>query len=210
MRKSIAFIDCFIETPANICFNEYASYSREFCSYHMPSMYGFDSLKKLAKADAFIILGSASHVSEKLDWHQGLLDFIIPKLESGKAVLGICFGHQLLADYYGCQIDYIDSHREVIQEIRKTKITKSELGYTPNKNLNLVYSHAQVVKEVSDQMIPFACSKVSKFEALRHVHYPLWTVQSHPEASTHFMKKFRSQSSHDGLKLIDNFIKNIS
>ena len=59
-------------------------------------------------------------------------------------------------------------------------------------------------------MIPFGCLKVYNFEALKHVQYTQSTVQSHPEALTNFMKNFNNQTSHDGFKLIDNFIINIS
>lgn len=213
MKKSIAFIDCFIETPAHNCFNQYVNYSNLPCSYHMVSKYGFSSLKQLKKVDAFIILGSASHVSEKLDWHKELIDFIIPKLENMTPVLGICFGHQLLADHYGCEIDYIDQSKNIIQEIRDTKISYNELGFKEGEILSLAYSHAQVVTKVSSEMETFAFSSLSQFEALKHKKYPLWSFQAHPEASEYFiLNQLNHQSTmalNHGTRVLDNFVKMI-
>lgn len=208
MSISLAFIDCFIETPANLCFNDFAISSNFRCTYHMPSKYGFDSLMQLKGVDGYIILGSASHVSDKLTWHKELLDFIIPKIESNIGVLGICFGHQLLANYYGCELGFINDSQEVYNELRQTQVIQDELGFKKGETLSLAYSHAQVVTNISKNMISFARSSRSLYEGLKHKDYNLWTVQSHPEASHNFLKQINSDSlNHDGFRILDNFTK---
>ena len=126
--KHFAFIDCFINDPANHCVNDIALKNKITASYHMPSKFGFNSLKALSHVDGFIILGSASHISEKLKWHKELLDFIIPQIEKNIPTLGICFGHQLIADYYGCEIDYIQKDKKIFSVTRELNF-KEDFGF---------------------------------------------------------------------------------
>lgn len=213
MKKSIAFIDCFIETPVNHCVNDFIIRSKFACTYHMPSKYGMDSLNSLGASDAYIVLGSASHVSDKLPWHQKLLEFLIPKLENGTPVLGICFGHQLLANHYGCEVDYINNDRSIMTETRTITITSNQMGLEKDLSLELPFAHAQVVTKLSSQMQSFASSKLSPHEALKHIKYPLWSFQAHPEASEKFIRedanvkdlKKVSDVKEAGYKILDSF-----
>jgi GMP synthase (glutamine-hydrolysing) len=217
MKKSLAFIDCFMETPVNHCVNDYIIHSGLPCTYHMVSRFGADSLKSLKQADGYVILGSASHVTEKLDWHQQLLDFIIPKLENGIPVLGICFGHQLLAHHYGCKVGYLHEDKFKHTETRSIKITNDQMGLSRGQQLTLAYSHSQVVQSLTKDIHSFANSPLSPNEAIYHSKYPMWCFQAHPEASEKFIIEDAKttdpatikQVIQDGHGLIDSFTNSI-
>ena len=211
--KTIAFIDCFVNTPVNHSVNSYSLHTDNKCTYHMPSVYGLKSLEQLEETDAYIILGSASHITEKLNWHKELLDFIIPKIEANIPTLGICFGHQLIADYYGCEVGYIYKDKQMLTEVRDIQITEESMGLKVNENYSIAFAHSQIVKNISEQFISFANSSLSQYEALKHKSFNYWSFQAHPEASKVFLKdevklstdETISQTQSQGFHIIDMF-----
>lgn len=210
MKKSIAFIDCFIQTPVNHCVNDFILRSNQLgefnlaSTYHMPAQYGMDSLNAIKKVDAIVVLGSASHVSEKLDWHQRLLDYIIPQLETGTPVLGICFGHQLLAHHYGCKVDYVKPDKEILTQTRNIQILADAMSLKAGTSLELAFAHAQVVTTLSSELKSFAASSLSSNEALIHKKYPLWSFQAHPEASHKFIREDANITDPDKVQKVLN------
>lgn len=203
--RSIAVIDPYIETPALINFNELVFKFPNFkFTYHAPSKFGFDSLNALSKIDGIIILGSYSHVHENLPWHKELLNFVIPLLENDTPVLGICFGHQLIAHYYGSELGFLTPDEFFYQEVRETNYQ--------GKTLKLIYSQAQTISKLSDKFESLATSERSPFEIIRHKTFPFTGVQSHPEASLELVKKLGGDETvkECGMSLIEEFLnKNV-
>lgn len=205
--KTIAVLDNYIETPALRNFNELVENYPEFrFTYHSPSQFGDLTLKALSKVDGIIIFGSKSHVFEKLSWHQEILDFVIPRLESGTPTLGICFGHQLMASYYGSVVDYINEKEENFTEIRKmTSIDNKE-------EITLCYAHSQCIKELSDNFTLLGSSNISTFDYLKHKNFPLTCIQAHPETSLEYLKTLTNDESlaiktkENGNKIIQDFL----
>ncbi len=208
--KNVAFIDCFINDPVNHCVNELVEKLQLVSTYHMPSKYGMESLTSLTKPTHYIILGSASHVHENLQWHKDLLEFIIPKIHSGAFVLGICFGHQLIAHHLGCEVGYIDSSKKTFDIVRDVVFNKSTLGHSKNESLSLAYSHAQVVKKITKDFDVLASSKDSMFDVLHLKKTNYYSLQAHPEASLSFIKKANAHDINlvqsNGLNFINSFL----
>lgn len=215
--KSIAFIDCFVETPVNKCVNSFVLESGLPCTYHMASKYGVSTLKQLEKADAYIILGSASHVTENLSWHKELLSFIIPKIEAKIPTLGICFGHQLIAHHYGLDVGYLYEDKKKLTEVRDIIFLKDELEIRKGQQLSLAYAHSQVVKSINDKFEHIARSETCLYEGLKLKGNPYWSFQAHPEASKSFIKedaavtdeKLITKTLSDSYKLLMGFVQNL-
>ena len=55
-------------------------------------------------ADAYLITGSKRSVYEDEPWIAELADFLRTELDRGCKVVGICFGHQLLAHFFGGEV----------------------------------------------------------------------------------------------------------
>lgn len=215
--KSLAFIDNFVESPTNHNVNDYVNYKNIVSTYHMPAKYGMSSLKDLKRYDAFVLLGSASHVHENLEWHHRLIEYIIPKLEAGIPVFGICFGHQLIAHHYGSKLDYYQSDQILLKEAREVQITQTTLGFNKEEKLMLGFSHSQVITELSDAFLNCAVSSRSQYEFIQHSKYPFWGVQAHPEASAKFLENDAHVSDQstkemvllDGRRVLDAFYAQI-
>jgi GMP synthase (glutamine-hydrolysing) len=213
----IAFIDCFMQSPVNKCVNNFVLRTGLACTYHMPSLYGFESLQELKQVDGFIILGSASHVTQRLDWHQQLKDYLIPKLENNTPTFGICFGHQLIADHYGSRVDYIQEDQFKRVEVRDVKTLRPFLGLKAEETISLAFSHSQMVHELSDQFIHLAESPICKYEAIQHKGYPFWSFQAHPEATIKFItenaqvtdQSIVEKTLSSGQRLLDGFIQEL-
>jgi GMP synthase (glutamine-hydrolysing) len=54
--------------------------------------------------DAVIMTGSPLSVTARAEWMEHAADYLVDAAEHGKPVLGVCFGHQLLAWRHGAQV----------------------------------------------------------------------------------------------------------
>jgi GMP synthase-like glutamine amidotransferase len=183
----ISFIDCYIQSPVNHCVNQFIQRSNIPCTYHAPSQFGTNSLKSEKTPNAYVILGSAAHVTEMKSWQANLIEFIIPKLESGIPVLGICYGHQLIAHHYGSNVAYTDIEKTHYKEARKISISKDFWNYKSNHTFSLAYAHSQIVTKLSDQFEQLADSHRFQNEIIKHKSLPFYGLQAHPEASRDFL-----------------------
>lgn len=215
--KQIAFIDCFTESPANVCVNDFIIRTKIPTTYHMVSQYGFKSLASIPNPDAFIVLGSASHLSDDLPWHKELAIFLDKKLTENIPVLGICFTHQLMANFYGSKVDFIDHSEELIKESRIVEFNQNFLRYSKNQKINLPYCHSQVIKELSDNFITVASSEKFDYEIIKHKTLPFIGMQAHPEASLNFISneinietsELITKTKNDGDSFLNYFIASL-
>ena len=53
------------------------------------------------QCDCYVITGSRHSVYDDLPWIARLATFVETALDAGKPVVGICFGHQLMAHFFG-------------------------------------------------------------------------------------------------------------
>ena len=51
--------------------------------------------------DGYLITGSRHSVYDELPWIESLVNFIKEVLASRRKIIGVCFGHQLMAHYFG-------------------------------------------------------------------------------------------------------------
>ena len=55
-------------------------------------------------AQGYVITGSRNSVYEELPWLPALVEFVRGEMAAGRPVVGICFGHQLIAHYFGGEV----------------------------------------------------------------------------------------------------------
>ena len=186
----IAFLDCYIISPINHSINEFVCNHPQPFTYHFPAQNKLEDIHSLPKEPTgIIVLGSASNVTENLDWHKKILDYVIPKLESGIPVLGICFGHQLIASHYGCEINNAVNNETNFREAREIIFKDPVLNYKTGDKIVLPYYHQQIIKKRSEDIIELAYSERFSNEIISHKKYPFIGTQAHPEASMKFLSE---------------------
>lgn len=185
--KNICIIDNYMIEPAFVSFNGLIERFNIKGSYHAPSQWGFKSLEKAKHYDAIILLGSASNIEDKLSWHKPLADFVFANLQNNIPCLAICFGHQLMVDYFGGKIGNLYPDKTKFVGERIVNFIDSFGNIQKNMNLNFTFSHQQIVLNIPECFKVLAESELNKFEVLSHKNYPLITIQAHPEATGEFL-----------------------
>jgi GMP synthase-like glutamine amidotransferase len=140
-----------------------------------------------------VVMGSAaSPLEEHVPWLQALGGWLRP-LISGEVelpLLGICFGHQLLAHLAGGEVGYLRSDRDKDVGFRITELSGGRL--LPGRHrLQVIVSHREVVHTVPPELRIVGSRPGVPIDAVEHRHLPLFGVQFHPEARDDFCRDHR-------------------
>ncbi|MAV92992.1 MAG: hypothetical protein CMG01_02365 [Candidatus Marinimicrobia bacterium] len=134
-------------------------------------------------ADAYILTGSKYSIYDDIDWIYKLKNFTKKLIENQRYVLGICFGHQVLAHCLGAKV----KKNKLGWELGSYKINLTEKGLK-NKLFEgfsyqeIVYeSHQDTVLELPDNIDILADS--SKSNQSFSYNEKVFGVQFHPEFS---------------------------
>lgn len=214
MTMQIAVIDPYMKSPAINCFNGLVDLLQRPLSYFQPSQFDLKQLQERRdKTSAYIVLGSASHVHEKLNWHAPLADFLIEELTNLKPVLGCCFGHQLICHALGSDVVYHTDENTKLMGKRLITITEDFWNFKKGEVFNLGVTHKQVVKNLAPGLrsVGFGLEN----DIVIHESLPFLGTQAHPEASFYFLnhdiqnldQAQQLQVHQDGAELISRFFK---
>ncbi|PWY56390.1 GMP synthase [Legionella qingyii] len=135
-------------------------------------------------ADAYVITGSRYGVNDDLAWISALEEFIRRLHAARKKIIGICFGHQLIAKALGGKV--IKSHQGWGIGMSVNKITQHKPWMSPSLGiLNLIVSHQDQVVFLPEEAEVLAASDFCPFYMLQ-IGDNLLTVQGHPEFSKRY------------------------
>ncbi len=149
----------------------------------------------LARAERIILSGGPSSVTAQ---DNGLAEEIVKKYaknELAKPLLGVCFGHQLIAHALGGTVEKGKSAEYGITQIIVDDPDTLFEGVGPS--FSAWASHFDEVKALPPDFIALAHSDICKYEAMRHATRPLFSVQFHPEV----------WHTEHGEKILENFLK---
>ena len=182
----VAVLDPGTRIPELDCFNRMSRAASIPLTYHLPAIRGADSLHRQTDGVVgIVILGSGASVHENADWQLALDEWLLPKIAADVPVLGLCYGHQHLADRLGGTVDYLFEDRHKLRGVRRVSVAADRL-WGPATSGEMVVSHREIVTRLPEGFVGLAACEGVPYDAMAHPERPLWGFQPHPEATTAF------------------------
>jgi len=160
-----------------------------------------EALPPVDSLSGVIITGSPAMVTDKDDWMRVLADWIVQVVKRNIPLLGICLGHQLLAEAMDGRVDYHPSGREIgTVSIRLTAEGNQDRLLGALSDTFLAHTtHAQTVSKLPVNALRLAENAFEINHAFR-LGENAWGVQFHPEFSADVMRAYVSEQSDALLK----------
>jgi len=136
-------------------------------------------LPEIDACDAYLITGSRHSVYDDLPWIRDLVAFVEEALKARKKIIGICFGHQLVAHYFGGETRMADQGWGVGVQTSRIETRESWME-PPLGKFALLSSHKDQVIKLPDGASSFATSEFCPFAGFVWNDLVL-TFQGHPE-----------------------------
>lgn len=138
-------------------------------------------------ADGIVIMGSGASVNDHAPWIAALANWIRPLVlgEVRRPLLGICFGHQLVAHVAGGRVEYAYPDRRKRVGVEETWVDGSRL-LPDSTALRVVVSHREIVTSCPPRFRAVARRPGCALDGIEHAELPLFSFQFHPEAGPEF------------------------
>ena len=150
--------------------------------------------KNLKNVSGIILSGGPLNVyqTKKASIDKKIFNLNIP-------ILGICFGHQIIAKEFGGKVKQAKSREFGLVNIRKIKNSLLTKNFFKNSKNTVWMSHADQVTKLPRGFKVLASTPTSRYTIIENKNKKFYGVQFHPEV-TH---------TSNGKKLLKNFIYNI-
>ncbi len=138
-----------------------------------------------------LITGSGAMVTERLDWSERSADWLRDAAAHAVPMLGICYGHQLLAHAFGGAVDWNPAGREMgTHEVRLHPVAADDplfRGLPQRFAAQLTHRQSVVAPPPGAAVLAESDRDACQAFALNgHV----WGLQFHPEFSTGHMRGY--------------------
>ena len=128
--------------------------------------------------DAYLITGSSAGVYDGDPWIGQLMDFL--RQAKGRAKLvGVCFGHQAMAEAFGGKV--IKSPKGWGVGLHSYDVRETEPWMDPARAIAIPASHQDQVVELPPAARVLASSDFTPFGMLDYADQPAISIQLHPE-----------------------------
>jgi len=169
-----------IERLSNLLISIFEKYYIDFEIYHLT-----DTIEDLDKFSHLIISGSAMFASQENEHDKKIYDIV--QQFNNKRILGICYGHQILA-------------KALMKKNVCRKSNTPELGWRKVQlaansifkgiaNPVLYESHLEEVFDLSSDFTIIASNSNCDIQGYQYKNLPIWGVQFHPEVTFEFGKQ---------------------
>lgn len=142
-------------------------------------------------ADGIVITGSPAMVSDREPWSELTAQWLRTMMDQDIPVLGVCYGHQLLAHACGGSVGYRPQGREMgTLPVQLEDPAREDALFTDLPDGFLAHlTHRQSVLSLPPNAIRLARSEQEPNQAFR-IGRHAWGVQFHPEFSAPIMQAY--------------------
>jgi GMP synthase (glutamine-hydrolysing) len=145
-----------------------------------------------------LITGSAAMVTERAPWSERTAGWIRNAMDVDLPLLGVCYGHQLMAHALGGRVDYLPGGREIGTlpiELLPGAEQDPLAAHLPAK-FRAHTTHEQSVLDVPKEAQVLARSARDPHHLLRYGRSAI-SVQFHPEFNADVMRAYIQRKHHD-------------
>ena len=162
-----------------------------------------DPLPACREVSGIVITGSHEMITEHRDWSEQTAGWLPEAVAGNIPILGICYGHHMLAYAMGGEVGDNPRGREFgVVEVNLTPQSKGDilLGGLP-PSLNLYACHSQSVLMLPPKALLLASSKMDPYHAFV-LGKCAWGFQFHPELNAsiaiEYIKTYREELKAEG------------
>jgi GMP synthase (glutamine-hydrolysing) len=163
----------------------------EPAEYIVAAAYRGEALPGVNEISGAVITGSGAMVTDGEPWIEHCAAWLREAVTHGLPVLGICFGHQLLAHALGGVVDYNPAGIEVgsvTVTLQPEALHDLLLSALPAE-FTAQLSHRQSVRRLPAQALLLASSEMEPHQAFAYGEYA-WGIQFHPEFDEAIIRPF--------------------
>ncbi|PIT00646.1 glutamine amidotransferase [Bradyrhizobium nitroreducens] len=142
-----------------------------------------DALPDPSKLEAVLITGAAAGVYDGLDWIAPLEDFVRAAYANKTPMVGVCFGHQLIAQALGGTVRKSEKGWSIGRHVYQVL---PENGVIGGEAVAIAASHQDQVIEPPSDALTILSSDFTPHAGLLYANGATLTVQPHPEFDVDF------------------------
>ena len=167
------------------------------CGAEVSSIGWAESRPSKYRAFDGVVLSGSPDMLSKPATQRKFRDEIETVRSSDVPILGVCFGHQLIAHAFGSRI--IEDTEHVLKFVNTEVLVEDSLFQGLPRPLTLLESRHEVVESLPVGFELLARSETSPIAGIKHSNRSLYGVQFHPERY--------STENPDGKGVISNFVR---
>jgi GMP synthase (glutamine-hydrolysing) len=164
---------------------------------HVVDVTAGQALPPPASVCAALITGSAAMVTERASWSERTAGWIRDAMDRALPMLGVCYGHQLMAHALGGRIDYLQGGREIgtLPIELLASAGDDPLASRLPARFRAHTTHEQSVIEPPAGTIVLARSARDPHHLLRYGSHAV-SAQFHPEFNADIMRAYIQRKRH--------------